>query len=313
MKSLLFCLLLSLNVFAQNTPTKSADSKPAPIDVTSHYIDSADPAIWLRASLPPVRPNSRKHYLGQVQLQQEGWLYYVSEVDHHSLDAKNLLIAVTNPDRSDALCRGREEMIIQFGEGRPWWPRLSEYGYHVRKGDRLKLDIKFDNPKSTEIHDGNITIVFLFQPIDSGAFRRDVYPLWFDTKGCGPSEYDLKPGKNIASGSFEMSLDGSLVALQGSLRDLGQQLVVENATRGQELLNTSINPMPTAKPATSADWHLAQGDMVSISATYDNPEKHDLKMAATGIALGLFVPTDPAAVDSLDKHKVEDARPRASQ
>jgi hypothetical protein len=335
MKSLLLCLLLSLSAFGQSAPAAPADikndnttaSQPIPLKFDVSYIEGPDSQITLSSYQFTAAAHSRPHYVGEVALEREGWIYGLKEVDHPSIgeqnaqvaftnatpDDKNLQLTVTNPGRGDILCQGREETLVRFGGGRPWWPNLDGFGYHVRKGDHLKVDIRVDNPKNVPLNDGSLNVVMYFQPIDSGANRQDVYPLWFDTKGCGPSEYDLKPGKNIASGSFEISVDGNIVALQGALRKFGQQLVVSNVTHDEELLNTTTNPPVLAKPANNLDWHLAKGDFVSISASYDNPEKRDLKIAATGIALGLFVPSDPAAVESLNKHKVEDARPRASQ
>src|SRR5438270_556474 len=61
--------------------------------------------------------------------------------------------SLSNTLRSDLLCQGSDEMIVNFAEGSPAWPHLREYGYHLRADDHLnvafELDNTSDNPYTT--------------------------------------------------------------------------------------------------------------------------------------------------------------------
>ncbi len=135
--------------------------------------------------------------------------------------------------------------------------------------------------------------------------------MWFNARGCGPTDFDLKPGRNISSGSFEIPLDGEIVALQGSLRDYAEYLDVENRSREMTFLHQLAplvkdgvtQPLPIVTPPPGTEFRVDRGDFVAIAAAYNNPGKTDVKAAGSGVALGLFVPIDESKMALLEKKR----------
>src|SRR5437660_12874376 len=63
--------------------------------------------------------------------------------------------------------------------------------------------------------------------------RKSVYRAWFDVQQCGDSDYDLKLGRNVTSGTLRLDYSGILLRVGGHLHDCGRQLVIEHQTRKQ--------------------------------------------------------------------------------
>jgi len=306
MKSIVIALLVSSALLAQ---TKS--DPPIVLNASYNYNGST-----LTPQLGPIAvaahtkigdPGSR--FEMTIQVPEEGW---ITSFDHISLNGSpdtdpaslDLFVDVTTPDHTDLFCQGREERIVSYGHERPAWPHVDGFGYHVRAHQRLHVVVTLANPGAKAIGWDSLSVVLDFQPSSSGAFRRDAYPLWFDVKGCGESDFDLKPGTSIFSGTFKAPLDGQLVAVQPAFGKYVDNIRLENHTRNDLLVNVeshSDGSFPVQRPAEGIEWRLAQGDLVTIGATYHNPQKTDAKAAATGMALGLFVPTDGNALSNLEK------------
>jgi len=246
-----------------------------------------------------------------IKVPEEGWITSFDHVQMNDPDTDaaslDLLVTVSNPERQDLLCRGREERIVNYGPGRPAWPNLDGYGYHVKAGDHLHMVVALGNSGVKPIGWKSMSIVFNFQPYNEGALRRDVLPMWFDVKGCGDSAFDLKPGTNISSGSFEVPMDGKLLAVQPALQKNATELDLDNHSHTEKFVHVvpkSDGGLPLQTPAEGAEWRLPKGDFLTISATYNNPDNKDAKAAATGIALGLFAPTDETAVSKMEKKSI---------
>jgi hypothetical protein len=254
-----------------------------------------------------VMPHQTGRFQAEVTVQEEGWLtsYSGEFLWSPAFPAKNLQFAVSNTSRSDLLCKGRDEIVVGYALGSPTWPTLREYGYHLRKGDRLKINVVLENKDEQPIKDGRVIIDLKFQPITEPPFRRDAYPMWFNTRGCGPMNFDLKAGRNISSGTFEIPATGLLVALQGGLRENAEYIEVLNRSRELTFLHQQWNgpehPLPLVTPKAGTEFRVDQGDFVAIAAGYNNPSGTEDNDAGIGVALGLFVPVDETKMAAFDK------------
>lgn len=312
MKRLLVLLFVILCAFAfsQETPVPNARVAAQAKFDGSTLVYSVGP-IEVAAHTKAGAAGSK--FEAETTIPEEGWLVGLGEspVVHNATDATvKPRVELWNASRGDVLCSGRDERIAMYFPGAPRWPSLEGHGYHVRKNDRVRVTVEIDNPGDAPFQADDIMVSLTLQPINTGAVRQDVWPLWFDTKGCGPSEYDLKPGANISSGSFEMGVDGNLVAIQAALRKYGEEMLIQNHTRTEDILRAAAEPIPLAKPQDGIEWRLNRGDMITVSATYRNPEKEDLPIAATGIALGVMLPADPSQMNAFDRNKAQNQSAR---
>src|SRR3954467_9368931 len=109
MKSLLLCLALSLSAFGQGASPTSADikndtraaSKPTPLEFNIFYFEGPGAGLALSSYLFTAPAHRRTHYVGEVPLDREGWIYGLYEVDHSSIDQKNVQIPFSNSTLED--------------------------------------------------------------------------------------------------------------------------------------------------------------------------------------------------------------------
>ncbi|HET7842121.1 MAG TPA: hypothetical protein VFM21_10970, partial [Terriglobia bacterium] len=145
-----------------------------------------------------------------------------------------------------------------------------------------------------------------YQPASAGELK-SVYPAWFDVKVCGPSGYDLKPGKNLTSGEFTLSYSGRLIGVGGHMHDYGQQLVLQSLTRHETIatLPAKLDPkgqilsMPIELFTDRGGYPLNKGDQIKVTAAYDNRSGKPLPEGAMGIVVGYFLPDQNQAFASL--------------
>ena len=127
---------------------------------------------------------------------------------------------------------------------------------------------------------------------------KSVYPAWFDVQQCGDSDYDLKLGRNVTSGTLRLDYSGILLGVGGHLHDYGRQLVLENLTRKQNIatLDASLDEkgrllsIPLTLFVQQGGYHLSKDDLVKVTARYDNQSGKELPQGAMGIVVGYFLP-----------------------
>ena len=300
MKSVFFFFLIACTAFAQTA------SPPLPAHVETDYVNDA---IFLRVGGMNIAPHQTGHFQAEATIEKEGWIttYLGDMMWAPAFPPTNLHFTVSNTSRTDLLCKDRDETIASYAIGGPSWPDMREYGYHLRQGDRLKINVELKNDDEQPIKDGRVIIDLKFQRINEPPFRRDAYPMWFNTRGCGPVDFDLKPGKNISSGTFEIPVTGTLVALQGGLREDAEYLEVANRSRELTFLHQQWNgpehPLPLVTPKAGTEFRVDQGDFIAVAAGYNNPSNKEAKDAGMGAALGLFVPVDEAKMAAFEKKK----------
>lgn len=247
----------------------------------------------------------------------DGWFtaYHPSLIDDVGKPVPRRLlhhVAVYNLARADFLCPSKPEHIFGAGGEMNDWPVTPGIGYRVEKGDKIRVATMFHNPTDRSYPKVYLQVKMEYQPAAAGGPElKSVYPTWFDVKQCGNSSYDLKPGLNVTSGEFTMKYDGLLVGLGGHMHDYGRQLHVENVTRHQEIatLNAKLDAqgrmlgIPIALFTDKGGFPLAKGEVVKVTATYDNPTGKPLPDGAMGIAVGYFLPSDNSEMAAL-KHSV---------
>jgi len=245
----------------------------------------------------------------------DGWLVaYVPsllDADGNDIGAKLLHhVAFYNTARSDFLCAEKEEHIFGAGGELNRWPPLPGFGYAVHRGDRIRISTMVHNPTDTPYPQAYLAVQINYvtaESIQPGVAQpRNVYPAWFDVMECGESGYDLKAGESVKTGQFQMQQSGLLLGLGGHLHDYGQSLTVTDSTRKQLIarLDAELDPkgailsMPVDTFISRGGYRLAAGDKVQVSARYVNSSGKTLPAGAMGIAVGYFLPDDPAAMES---------------
>ena len=252
----------------------------------------------------------------------DGWLvsYTPNLIDADGNDISQKLlhhVGFWNVGRSDFLCPNKEEHIFGAGGEMNRWPPIPGFGYPIHHGDRIRISSMFHNPSATSYPAAYLSVQVNYvsdEAVQSGIPRlRSVFPVWFDVMQCGESAYDLKSGDSVKTGQFQMQQAGLLIGLGGHLHDYGHSLTVLNTTRKEEIAKLSaelddkgqIQSMPIVTFVSRGGYRLAVGDKVQVSAEYVNLTNHTLPDGAMGIAVGYFLPDDPAAMESFERASKE--------
>ncbi len=341
MKTLKFLLLFSItSLFTATVAT--AQEKPAepPMDMQHMHhggfmqegmhhaiakavtldakIDAATHTVTLR-----VGPMNLPARTGHMKMPQppdqtwqtsfDGWLlaYHPRLVDASGNAVPGTLLhhtAFWNENRSDFLCPNKEEHIFGAGSEMTDWAEVPGYGYHVQKGDKIRIETMVYNPTATSYDKVYLEVAIPFQDAtESAAPLKNVYPAWMDVKSCGNSGYDIPAGKSQKSGAVTVKYDGVLLGVGGHLHDYGREIVLEDATRKDTVATLEakvddkglLESMPVKLFVQEGGYKFSAGDVLKTTATYDNPTGKLLREGAMGIAVGYFVPNDDAKMAAL--------------
>jgi hypothetical protein len=252
-------------------------------------------------------------------------------------------VAFWNENRSDFLCPNKEEHIFGAGSEMTHWAQIPGYGYRVQKGDQIRVETMVHNPWDTPYDKVYLEVRIPYTAAEAAhasnagaapnagasansaavlaggsgygvsdmrASLRSVYPAWMDVESCGNSGYDLKPGKNVTTGTVLVKYDGVLLGVGGHMHDYAKEIVLENATRKETVatLDATVDEhgqllsMPVVMFLDKGGYKFAAGDTLKITATYENPTGKLLRDGAMGIVVGYFAPADDAQMASL-RHK----------
>jgi hypothetical protein len=215
--------------------------------------------------------------------------------------------AFWNENRADFLCPNKEEHIFGAGGELTNWAEVPGYGYHVQMGDRIRVETMVHNPTDTSYDNVYLEVTIPYQRADSGANLKSVYPTWMDVKSCGNSGYDLPAGNSEQTGAVTVKYSGALLGVGGHMHDYAKQLVLEDTTRKETVatLDAKVDDhgelisMPTVLFLDRGGYKFATGDVLKISAAYDNTTGKVLRDGAMGIVVGYFVPEDDSAMAAL--------------
>lgn len=243
----------------------------------------------------------------------DGWLiaYHPRLTGEASLAVPDRLlhhVAFWHTGRRDFLCPNKPEHIFGAGGEMHDWPAVPGYGYRVQRGDRIRIDTMFHNPTDTDYRNVSLEVKMEYRLADAGGTPlKNLYPAWFDVQQCRDSGYDLKPGKNIHTGELQLRYSGTLLGVSGHLHDYGQQLVLLNAARNEEIArlepkldgNGRLLSIPVVSFVDRGGYRLKEGEIVRVTAAYDNPTGKPLPEGAMGIVVGYFVPENDPAMAAL--------------
>jgi hypothetical protein len=221
--------------------------------------------------------------------------------------------AFWNENRADFLCSNKEEHIFGAGSEMTDWAEVPGYGYRVQKDDNIRVETMVYNPTATSYDKVYLQVTISYQDANTEAApRKNVYPAWMDVKSCGNSSYDVPPGKSEKAGVVTVKYDGVLLGVGGHLHDYGREVVLQDVSRKETVatLDAKLNEkghlesVPVKLFLDQGGYKFAAGDVLKISATYDNPTGKLLREGAMGIAVGYFVPNDDAKMAALRRKSV---------
>ncbi len=224
-------------------------------------------------------------------------------------------VAFWNENRADFLCPNKEEHIFGAGSEMTDWTEVPGYGYRVHNGEKIRIETMMYNPTDTSYDKAYLEVVIPFQetPGDASAAapRKNVYPAWMDVTSCGNSGYDLPSGKSEKTGTVTVKYDGVLIGVGGHLHDYGKQIVLQDVSRKETVATLDakadaqghLESVPVKLFVQDGGYKFATGDVLKISATYDNPTGKLLHNGAMGIAVGYFVATDDTKMAALRRNE----------
>ncbi len=214
-----------------------------------------------------------------------------------------------NTARPDFLCPNKSEHIFGAGGEMNDWPAVPGFGYRVAKGSRIRVSTMFSNSTDTAYPKAYLEVRMEYQrDAPDAAVLHSVYPAWLDVMECRESGYDLTPGQNVTTGQITVPYAGLLLGVGGHVHDYGRRLVLEDATRKTPVaaLDASVDAagrlvsMPVILfPAPG--YRLEKGEVMRVTATYDNPTGKRLTEGAMGIVVGYFLPEDGAPLAALTR------------
>ncbi len=223
-------------------------------------------------------------------------------------------VAFWNEDRADFLCPNKEEHIFGAGSEMTDWAEVPGYGYRVQPGEKIRIETMMYNPTATSYGNAYLEVVIPFEEISGDASavapRKNVYPAWMDVTSCGNSGYDLPAGKSEKTGTVTVKYDGVLLGVGGHLHDYGKQIVLQDVSRKETVATLDakadaeghLESVPVKLFVQEGGYKFATGDVLKISATYDNPTGKLLRDGAMGIAVGYFVAADDTRMAALRRN-----------
>lgn len=216
-------------------------------------------------------------------------------------------VAFWNMNRADFLCPNKEEHIFGAGGEMNAWMQVQGYGYQVQKADKIRIETMVHNPTDTSYNNVYLEVTIPYQEASAARVLKNYYPAWMDVGSCGDSSYDLPPGKSEKSGKARVKYAGALLGAGGHMHDYARQIVLDDVTRKETVatLDAQVDVrghllgIPVKTFFDQGGYKLAAGDVLKISAAYDNPTGKVLHEGAMGIVVGYFVPDDAAAMAKL--------------
>ena len=281
----------------------------ANFDMASHTITLRVGPMNLPANTDHMKMPQPPDLIWSVPM--EGWLlaYHPKLVDAGGNAVPGTVLhhtAFWNENRADFLCPNKEEHIFGAGSEMTDWAEMPGFGYRVQKGDKIRIETMMYNPTATSYDEVYLEVVIPFQDTNA-APRKNAYPAWMDVMSCGDSGYDLPAGKSEKSGSVTVQYNGVLLGVGGHLHDYGRQVVLQDASRKETVATLDakvdaqghLESVPVKLFVQEGGYKFSAGDVLNISATYDNPTGKLLRDGAMGIAVGYFVATDEAKMAAL--------------
>jgi hypothetical protein len=259
------------------------------------------------------------------QIPIDGWLlsYSPKLVNANGNEVPGRVLhhtAFWNENRADFLCPNKEEHIFGAGGELTNWAEVPGYGYRVQMGDKIRVETMVHNPTDTSYDKVYLEVTIPYRQATDNANLKSVYPTWMDVKSCANSGYDLPAGNSEKTGTVAVKYAGILLGVGGHMHDYAKELVLEDVTRKETVatLDAKVDEhgelisMPTVLFLDRGGYKFAAGDILKISATYDNTTGELLRDGAMGIVVGYFVPADDSAMAPLRRKSTAHPMPGMS-
>jgi len=286
------------------------DSK---VDSTAHSVTLRVGPMNLPANTDHMKMPQPPDLIWAVPFEGRLLAYHPRLVDSNGSAVPGTVLhhtAFWNENRADFLCPNKEEHIFGAGSEMTDWAEIPGYGYHVQKGDKIRIETMVHNPTATSYDKVHLEVQIPFADARAGSVGKmiqNVYPAWMDVASCGNSGYDLPAGKSTKSGTVTVKYDGALLGVGGHLHEYGRQVVLQNSSRKETVatLDAKVNAeghlesVPVKLFSQEGGYKFAANDVLKISAAYDNPTGKLLREGAMGIAVGYFVPADDKVMGAL--------------
>jgi hypothetical protein len=290
----------------------------------SHPAPSATPKVEVRDDrdshvltvlMGPVDvPPRTEHFTARVPsvtVPLDGWLvaYRPKVVDEQGATMSQRVlhhVELLNASRPSLMCQQLPELLFAAGSELAEWPPVPDVGYRVTKGMSLRINLMMTNPTEEPVSSAYVALEIQYRR-SADTKLKTVYPAWFMVTHCGPTMYDLKPGRNVNTAEFTVPYDGKLLAVGGHIHDYGREVQLGNVTRNANIatLKTVLDAdgrfvsLPTIIFSPREAYRFKSGDVVKVTAVYDNPTGQKLPKAAMGVAVGYFLPDNEQAIAQL--------------
>ena len=290
------------------------------VDAATHTITLREGPLTLPANTSHMKMPQPPDVFWTISLDAFLLAYTPRLVDANGNPVPGIVLhhtAFWNTDRSDFLCPNKEEHIFGAGSELTNWTEIPGYGYRVQKGDRIRIETMVHNPTGTSYDQVYLEVKIPYAPAaDPTASTKSVYPTWMDVQSCGNSGYDLKAGKNENTGTVTVKYNGILLGVGGHMHDYAKQIVLEDATRKETVatLDAKLDEkgqllsMPVVTFFDRGGYKFSAGDLLRVTATYDNTTGKPLPSGAMGIVVGYFLPADDSAMSALRRKPKPAAR-----
>ena len=290
------------------------------VDAATHTITLREGPLTLPANTSHMKMPQPPDVFWTIPLDAFLLAYTPRLVDANANAVPGIVLhhtAFWNTNRSDFLCPNKEEHIFGAGSELTNWTELPGYGYRVQNGDKIRIETMVHNPTGTSYGQVYLEVKIPYAPAaDPTVSTKSVYPTWMDVQSCGISGYDLKPGNNQNTGTVTVKYNGILLGVGGHMHDYAKQIVLEDATR-QETVATldakldekgQLLSIPVVTFFDRGGYKFSAGDLLRITATYDNTTGKPLPSGAMGIVVGYFLPADDSAMSALRRKPKPAAR-----
>src|SRR5437879_2720705 len=255
------------------------------LDMATHTITLRVGPMNLPAHTSHMKMPQRPDLTWTVPL--DGWLlaYHPKLVDAGGNAVPGTVlhhVAFWNENRADFLCPNKEEHIFGAGSEMTDWAEVPGYGYRVQKGDKIRIETMMYNPTATSYDKAYLEVQIPYADANAGSVGKmvqNVYPAWMDVKSCGDSSYDVPAGKSEKTGRETVKYDGVLLVVGGHMHDYGRQIVLQDASRKETVATLDaksdaqghLASVPVKLFVQEGGYKFASGDVLKISAAYENP------------------------------------------
>lgn len=213
-------------------------------------------------------------------------------------------IAFINTARRSVLCEKGQQLIFSTGGEMTTWSVLPNMGYPVENGQRIRILPMFHNRTETTYPETYFEVKVMYKLLTDPPLLTNIYPAWFFIGNCPLARhvqsglFDLPPSKSVNSSRVTIRFSGKLLWFLGHLHDFGQHVRLENMTRMEEIVTIPslldsegrVRSIPTISFADRGGYHLNRGEVVKLTALYDNPTRETLRKAGMGVIGGYFLP-----------------------